>query len=105
MAYNYVITMVSTIDEAKLIAKNLVTKRLAACTNIISGVTSVYEWKNEICCEDEFILLIKTKKDLFDEVKKEILAHHTYELPAVVSVPIENGHLPFLQWIEEKCKK
>ena len=82
MTYNYVITMVSDIDEAKLIAKNLVTKHLAACVNIVPSVISVYE-----------------------EVKEEILRYHSYDLPAVVSIPVEDGHKPFLQWVDEQCKK
>ncbi len=104
MSYNYIITMVSNLDEAKLIAQSLVTKKLAACVNIVPQVISVYEWKGELCSDGELMVFIKTKKELFDEVKTEILLHHSYEIPAIVSIPIENAHKPFLEWIEGQCK-
>lgn len=103
MSYNYVLTMVSGVDEAKKIAQNLVTKHLAACVNIIPKVISVYEWNNEVCCEDEFVLMIKTKTELFEDVKNEILALHSYELPAIVSIPVEQGYEPFLRWVDQQC--
>lgn len=105
MTYKYVITMVSDINEAKLIAKNLVTKHLASCVNIVPSVTSIYEWKGEVCSESELMVFAKTRSELFEEVKKEILSHHSYDLPAVVSIPVEDGHKPFLQWVDEQCKK
>ena len=105
MTYKYVITMVSDINEAKLIAKNLVTKHLAACVNIVPSVISLYEWKGEVCCDGELMVFAKTRSELFEEVKEEILRYHSYDLPAVVSIPVEDGHKPFLQWVDEQCKK
>ena len=105
MSYNYVITMVSSAEEAKLIAKNLVTKHLAACVNIVPSVTSIYEWSGKICCDQELMIFAKTHNCLFEEVKEEILKHHSYDLPAVISIPIEDGYKPFLKWVDEQCKK
>lgn len=105
MSYNYVITMVSSVEEAKLIAKNLVTKHLAACVNIVPSVTSIYEWNGQVCCDEELMVFIKIHKDLFEDVKEEILKYHSYDLPAVVSIPIEDGYKPFLKWVDEQCKK
>ncbi len=62
---------ISSKDEAKKIAQELVQKKLAACVNIIEGLTSVYEWKNELCTENECLMIIKSRKSLFEEIKNE----------------------------------
>lgn len=101
MPYCVIITNVSNIEEAKKIAHGLVKDRLAACANIIHGVTSVYSWKNEICQDNEFMLVIKTRSELFGRVKDFIIKNHSYELPEVIMLPIEQGLEGYLNWIRE----
>ncbi len=101
MKYCIVYTLTSNIEEAKKITHALVGKKLAACANIIQNVTSVYEWKGEVCEDGEYLILIKTKQELFEAVKSSILKNHSYELPAILMLPVEAGLEGFLKWIDE----
>ncbi len=105
MSYCLVYTLTDNIDEAKKIANALVKEKLAACCNIIHNLTSVYEWKDEICEDSEILILAKTKKSLFEEVKNSIRKNHSYELPAIIMLPIETGLKDFLNWIGENTRK
>lgn len=96
-----ILCTVSSKDEGNKIAGSLVQKRLAACANIIDGISSIYEWKGEICKDEENLMIIKSRKSLFEEIKKEILSLHSYELPEIVSLPITDGLEPYLDWIKE----
>jgi periplasmic divalent cation tolerance protein len=92
---------ISSKDEALIIAKELVQKKLAACVNIIEGLISVYEWKNELCMEKECFMIIKSRKELFNEIKKEIVSLHSYEVPEIISMPVTDGLESYLDWIKK----
>ncbi len=92
----------STIDSeenARKLASNLVKEQLAACVNIISNVTSVYKWKGMMEQADECLLIIKTSEDRLDKLTERIRELHPYEVPEVVSVAIEQGSAPYLEWV------
>ena len=101
MNYCIILTLTSNLDEAKKIAHTLVKNKLAACVNIIPNITSVYEWKGEICEDGEYLISIKTRKDKFDAVKESILQNHSYELPAILMLPIEAGLENYLKWMDK----
>ena len=105
MDYCVVSTFTSSLDEAKKIAHILVKEKLASCVNIIPNITSIYEWKDEICEESEYLILIKTRKELFEKVKNCILENHSYELPGILMFPVEAGFKDYLEWISENTKK
>lgn len=92
----------STIDsekEAKRIAKALVESRLAACVNIVPKVTSIYEWKEEVCEETELLLIIKTQTNRLEELKATLAELHPYDVPELVVCPIIDGLPDYLTWI------
>ena len=104
MSYCVIISTAPHIDTAKQIAQELVRSKLAACVNLIPQVISVYCWNNQIQEDSEVLLKIKTKKVLFEKVKESIISLHPYELPEIISIPIENGLDGYLNWInEETC--
>jgi periplasmic divalent cation tolerance protein len=88
-------------SEAPVIAKALVEERLAACVNI-TGVTSVYRWKGDLCQDREQLLIIKTIRERVDAVISRIVALHSYELPEMIVLPITGGYLPYLQWLRDE---
>ncbi len=102
--YIVVFCTISSQDDAKRIAHEIVKNRMAACVNIISGLTSVYEWNREICAEGECLMIIKTRKKLFDELKKEIVSMHPYEIPEIVSIDISDGLDLYLDWMGKNTK-
>lgn len=104
MSYGLVYTLTDSQEEAKKIANALISEKLAACCNIINNITSVYEWKGEICEDPEFLIIAKTKKNLFEEVKHCIVKNHSYEMPAIIMLPVESGLEDFLKWIGETTR-
>jgi periplasmic divalent cation tolerance protein len=86
-------------DSAKATAKLLVEKRLAACIQLLP-IESVYSWQGEICDECEVMLFIKSRTELFGEIKNLIQANHTYEVPEIVQIPIIDGLPEYLRWID-----
>lgn len=88
-------------DSARRLAEMLVTQRLAACVNIASGVESVYRWKDQIERSAELLLFIKTRADRYAAVEAAVRAHHPYELPEVLAVPVAKGLGAYLGWIDD----
>ncbi len=89
-------------ESAIQIAEHLVNKKLIACCNIIDNITSIYQWKNEVLNESEFLMIMKTSADLYPQVEKEIKELHEYEIPEIISVPITAGSKSYLNWINEQ---
>lgn len=85
------------------IARKLIENRLAACVQI-APLHSFYEWDGKVCEDDEVLLIIKTRASLFADVQNLILTKHVYEIPEIISIPIENGFTPYLNWISQNTK-
>lgn len=88
-------------EEALKIGRTLVAERLAACANIVPGIRSVYRWKEEICDDAEFLLIMKTRSSLFPSLMKRVLALHSYEVPEIVTFPVDRGLPAYLDWVLE----
>ena len=86
------------------IANALVTEQLAACVNIIPGITSVYRWKGAVEQDQEALLLIKTGQDRWQPLQERIRALHPYELPEIIAVPIHTGQTDYIEWITSCLK-
>ncbi len=95
----------STREEAEKIARNLIEERLAACVNVAPGVRSFYRWKGAIEEADEYLLVIKSSRDLFDRLRAVLEKAHTYEVPEVVSVPVVDGAPNYLNWIDGELRR
>ncbi len=88
--------------EAKKIAKELILKRLAACVQI-TKCDSIYEWKNEICNDKEYLLNIKTKKRNFEKVESKIKELHSYDLPEIIAIKMTNCSNEYKKFIAKSC--
>ena len=87
-------------ETADSLAHEAVAQRLAACVNIIDGVTSVFEWQGAIEHEQEVLLLAKTTRDAYGALESLWNSRHPYELPEVIAVSIDTGSESYLQWID-----
>ncbi|HEY9776093.1 MAG TPA: divalent-cation tolerance protein CutA [Planktothrix sp.] len=102
MAGELVIFVTCPAPEARRIATPLVQERLAACVNILPALTSVYEWKGELCQEEESMLIIKSTRELFQRLEARLKQLHPYEVAEIIALPIEVGHKPYLDWIHSQ---
>jgi periplasmic divalent cation tolerance protein len=95
------LSTVAKAEDADRIAMALVEQRVAACVNIVPGLTSVYRWKGKVERDTEHLLLIKTRRDQVEPLRKALVSMHPYEVPELVLLPVEAGHAPYLSWIDE----
>jgi periplasmic divalent cation tolerance protein len=91
-------------EKAQAIAGALVEERVAACVNVVPSLSSVYRWKGAVHNEAEALLLVKTSKDRFEDLKQAVLRHHPYELPEVIAIQVDRGHAPYLEWVIESSQ-
>jgi periplasmic divalent cation tolerance protein len=85
-------------STARMLARGLVERRLAACVNAISGVKSVYRWQNSIEEDDEIQLVIKTQPGRFEEVAAWLADNHPYDVPEVIALPVGKVSEGYLRW-------
>lgn len=88
------------LDVARRIARTLVEERLAACANILPGVESFYRWQGAVQHDQEVALIVKTRAALLEALMERVVALHPYEVPCIVALPLNQGHEPFLRWID-----
>jgi len=89
------------LDEAKSIALILVEKKLAACCSILPQVTSYYVWDSKLEESQEILMIIKTSHKCYDQLEKQIKMLHSYSVPEIISVKINQGSKAYLDWIFE----
>lgn len=92
-------------NTASMIADRLVSENLAACVNIVPGMTSIYRWQDRIETAQEHLLLVKTRRDIYQSVEQAIRLNHPYELPEIISVSLENALPEYLEWIDTCLSK
>lgn len=89
-------------EEARRIGDALVAERLAACVNIIPGMTSIYRWEGEIRHGAECVLIAKTRTELVERATARVRALHSDDCPCVLALPVAGGNPEFLAWIAEE---
>ena len=89
-------------EQAGRVARALVEQRLAACVNIVPGARSIYHWKGQIEDAAEWILIIKTRRDLMDGLRTAIGKIHSYEVPELLAVPVVDGSESYLAWLDRE---
>ena len=106
MSTKYIMVFVTTSDkpQAEKIAQVLLTERLIACANIVGPVTSFFSWSGKIDCADEYLMVMKSRRDLFDKVADLVKSLHSYEVAEVLAVSIIGGSKAYLDWMAEVLK-
>jgi periplasmic divalent cation tolerance protein len=90
--------------EAERLARLLIEERLAACVSIVPRLRSFYHWKGAVDSSDECLLLIKSSRELFDQLRLAIEKAHAYEVPEVLALPVVAGAASYLDWLEANLK-
>lgn len=88
--------------SARQLAQTLVEQQACACVNILAGCTSVYRWQNQVETAEETQMLIKTTRKAYPGLEKIIRAHHPYELPEIIAVPVDVGLPAYLEWVAQE---
>ncbi|MEE8342089.1 MAG: divalent-cation tolerance protein CutA [Candidatus Neomarinimicrobiota bacterium] len=94
-----ILTTVSSNNEGETIASQLVENNLAACVNILPQMTSIYRWENMINKDDEFLLIVKTAEYLEQQVYDYIKDKHSYEVPEIITLNIQNIDNKYSEWL------
>ncbi|HPD18255.1 MAG TPA: divalent-cation tolerance protein CutA [Candidatus Goldiibacteriota bacterium] len=101
-------TVAVTVDKktsAERIARVLLNERLCACVNIIKKIESLYWWKGKVEKTDEYLLIIKTKKNMIDKLIKETRKIHPYVVPEIISFDVDKGNKDYLKWVVKETTK
>jgi len=88
-------------EQAETIAQAVVSEKLAACVNVLPGIRSCYVWEGKLTWSDELLLLIKTTRGRFEQLKGRIRELHSYAVPEIVGVTIDEAFDKYLDWIDE----
>ena len=99
-----VLITASSEAEAEKVGKTLVEEKLAACVNLVRGVDSIFFWEGKVCRENEVLLLVKTRSDLFSALTAQVKSLHSYTVPEIIALPILQGSEDYLRWIRESTR-
>jgi len=103
----HIVVLITTKDtqEAQKISRVLIEKKLAACVNIVKDVKSLFWWEGKVDEADEVLLIAKSREDIFEEIKAQVKASHSYSVPEIIALPIIDGNDEYLKWLEETTTK
>lgn len=91
-------------ENAFDIARTLVSERLAACVNLLPGVTSVYAWEGEVVEDRETTMILKTADDRWEALRERLSALHPYSVPEIVSFDVADVNAPYATWVKESTR-
>lgn len=94
-----VLVTVPDVDTGCALARRVVQEHLAACGNVIPGLTSVYLWDGELQEDSEALVLFKTTERALSDLKRRVMELHPYEVPEFLALPVTEGHAPYLRWL------
>ena len=92
-------------EKAAEVVRTLVDEQLAACGNLLSPVRSIYRWKGEVQDDTETLAILKTTRERFEAMRARLVELHPYEVAEVICMPVEAGHVPYLDWVEAETAK
>jgi len=97
-----VVTTTATKADAQAIATAVVARRLAACAQVIGPIRSTYWWQGQIETAEEWLCIMKSRQDLYDELEKAIRQAHPYDVPEILAVPVVQGSQDYLEWMDRE---
>ncbi len=89
-------------EEAERLAQTLVAERLAACVNIVPGVTSIYRWEGKVQRDQEWLLVAKSCRDTLEDLIRCVQALHSYDVPEIIALPLVGGSEAYLRWLDRE---
>lgn len=105
MPIRFVYMTAGSLEEAKRIGRELVSARLAACVNILPQMQSIYVWEGRLQEDAEVVMIAKTTAARTAELIAKVKSLHSYSVPCIVSLAVEGGYPPFLEWVASSVEK
>jgi len=105
MPIRFIYMTAGSLDEAKRIGRELVSNKLAACVNILPQMQSIYVWEGKLQEDAEVVMIAKTTAANTAELIAKVKSLHSYDVPCIVSLAVEEGYPPFLDWIAASVEK
>ncbi len=100
-----VLITVGSEEEAVRMAQDLVESRLAACVNLVSPVRSFYFWEGKMADDSEWLLVVKTHRELFSSLEARVRELHSYQVPEILALPVWGGPQAYLDWVRKSTRK
>ena len=88
-------------EEANKLSRGLVEEKLAFCVNTVPGIQSTYQWEGKIHVDDEILLIVKTRQDRYEALEQWVKQNHSYDVPEIISLPIQKGLPEYVQAIDD----
>jgi periplasmic divalent cation tolerance protein len=105
MAGHYQVSLTApSLDEAARLGRSAVENRLAACAQVFGPIASTYWWEGEVRSAEEWSCQLKTTRALLRRLTESLRAAHSYDVPEIVAVPIDDGDPAYLGWIEGETR-
>ena len=103
----FIVVLVTTASslEAEKICSALLDEKLIACANVVGPVVSHFHWSGKVERAEEFLVLMKSRSDLFDQLSETVARLHSYEVPEIIALPIKGGANAYLEWLGSSLKK
>jgi periplasmic divalent cation tolerance protein len=105
MSYVVVIITTPNKEDAVKIVRSLLKERLIACANIVGPVSSLFWWQGKIDEENEFLVFMKSHKNLFERLSERVKEIHSYDVPEIIALPIIDGSPPYLDWLKTSLQQ
>ena len=99
MPIRFIYMTAGSLEEARRIGRELVSAQVAACVNILPQMQSIYVWEGQLQEDTEVVMIAKTTAARTAELIAKVKSLHSYSVPCIVSLAVEDGHSPFLEWI------
>lgn len=90
--------------DAERLATELVTRRLAACAQIVGPIRSIYRWQGAVQSDEEYLVLFKTRAAIAEQFKRELAELHTYDVPEILLFEIRDGGTSYLDWLSQETR-
>lgn len=103
-SYIMVLVTTSSKQEAEKISQALLEAKLIACANIVGPVSSHFHWGGKVEQAEEFLVLMKSRSDLFEKISEAVRKLHSYEVPEILALPVVAGSEAYLAWLGRSLK-
>lgn len=100
----YIVFITAPKERAFEIAQMMVREKVAACSNVVENIASIYWWKGKVENDDEALIIAKTTSERFQDLLSKVKAVHPYEVPEIIAFPIVAGNPDYLKWIEDSTE-